>query len=448
MEEPAATLRATPGEDSPTLWYCMTKATGRRAATDDAKVMMEWQTAGGTLVKAVPTEREAEEWVFNPPPPPVQGPRVLESPPGLFTPRVHRVNTPQREDTSGGDGQRTILTEMLEKTSRYAVGPDSSTGTSLIFGVDPADVDKMDELLLPPTIVTTKAKRELYATVMDVPSLPGNYRMTDDDESSPFDVLAVAFGGDRATPIRDWRKGTHTNLLRVKSHRELLQTARDVEKIYRRHRKAQEQQMRGYLQGCGLASEVTELYVQSGLLPRLVHDSYRFYLGMLETMRQAQWETQATTWTDSYVDKMIRHHGMELSQIRKTAPSYRMHVLETYVYLRNANKASYHDPSFTHSLMYSLANRGGISGGTTDAGATPGGGASERCKHCRRIGTHTGTEKSNCTLKALSSTKAQKAVAGLDKAQARAVGRKVQDLLAADGAADHDAVIDKARSTV
>ena len=66
--------------------------------------------------------------------------------------------------------------------------------------------------------------------------------------------------------------------------------------------------------------------MQSGMLPRLIQDTFRFFLGLLETLRSSYWEMSDAVWKDGYVDQMIRHHALELGQIRSTAADYRMHL--------------------------------------------------------------------------------------------------------------------------
>ena len=228
--------------------------------------------------------------------------------------------------------------------------------------------------------------------------------------------------------------------------KELLQFVRDVEKAVIRHRQAQEHRMRSYMHACRLPAETAALYLQAGLLPRILRDTYKYYHSLLETVRSAQWEMDAPTWKDSYVDQMIRHHSLELGHIRLTATDYRMHLLETYVYLRNAQKEKFQDPSFTRSLLSNLAR--GSAGGTEAPPAAASSGQETRCKHCRRAGIHSGTSKEDCLLSGLPARKAQSALSGLNKTKAKAVAKAIKEAVSSNPNGDHDDIVSTARAAV
>ena len=458
--EPALMGEAPPPRDprggGNPLWYCLERPSTQRLATNDPERMLQWQSEGATLIKVVRTRREADDWVkaWQPPAAPDAFPRR----PPTFDGRVNHLTGRHPDHLATTDGlggppgpthgyQPDALNDMLVKATRFATGPDPSTGTNMIFGIDPADTGRMDDLLLPPHVEGAEARQDFYDLAMDVVNLPGGYRTTDDDDFGSTELLARAFGRGRTATFRNWRKITNNALGRVKSLKELLQLVKDVEKAVVRHRAAQEHRMRSFLHACGLPGDMVGLYLRSGLLPRLLQETYVFYHGLLETCRSAQWEMPSATWKDGYVDQMIRHHALELGQIRMTAADYRMHLLETYVYLRNANKEKYQDPSFTRSLLYSVAKL--HSDPTTDPDRSDSTGqATNRCKHCRRKDTHTGTEKEDCPLKALSSRKAQAAVNNLNKNQAKSVAKRIKEQLESNPSGDVDAIIASARAAV
>jgi len=439
------------------VWYCMTRPNTQRVATHSSDTMFQWQTEGARLVWIAQTREEAAAWVsaWTPPNPgraPRREPTVQRAPVTLPSARVDPnqwsldpTGVPFTPDEPPQDPRLSLL----DKASRFSVGPDPSVGTSLIFGIDPADVDKMDDLLLPPQVGDVEARQEFYDLAMDVASLPGGYRVTDDDDYGSTELLARAFGKTRSAPYRNWRKVTANALSRVGSRKELMQFVSDVEKAVVRHRKAQEHRMRTFLLACRLPSDVVALYLRSGLLPRVIQETYTFYIRLLETLRSAQWEISSPVWKDSYVDHMVRHHASEMGQIRLTASDYRMHLLETYVYLRNAHKDKYQDPSFTRHLLYSVA-RGpsGDSEDQTGSGGKDNSSGTPRCQHCRRNGLHSGQTKDDCPLKALSARKAQQAVANLNKKQAKAVMKAIKDKLSDTPNANIDSVIEDARSGV
>ena len=458
-----------PGGSLLILWYCMVRPSTQRVATNQLDKVFLWQSQGATLVQILRTRQEAEAWVKAWRPPEPTGHDILGEIPqptpastagakgGLSGGPQNPVNLatsspgfPSGVPSDSVRNRSDDLTLLLDKASRFATGPDPSTGTTMIFGVDPTDVDRMDELLLPPNIEDSATRTEFYDLAMDVANLPGGYRTAEDDDYGSTELLARAFGRTRSGVFRNWRKHSHNALARIKSQKELLQFVRDVEKAVDRHKAAQEQRMRTFLHASRIAPEVIGLYLRSGLLPRIINETYQFYKGLLETCRSAQWEMPGATWKEGYVDQMIQHHATELGQIRQTSADYRSHLLETYVYLRNANKEKYQDPTFTRALLYSVAKAHG--GGYDDlerqTEASGGTLAVSRCKHCRRKDTHQGTDKDDCPLKVLSARKAQAAVANLNKNQAKAVAKKIKELLAADPDGNVDTILASARASV
>ena len=77
-----------------------------------------------------------------------------------------------------------------------------------------------------------------------------------------------------------------------------------------------------------------------------------------------------------------------------------------------------------------------------------GSGDVNRCRHCRRVGTHAGTEKADCPLKFMTPTAAQKAVSSLNKSQAKKVMKSVVEAVKKDPNCDVTAAVATARSEV
>lgn len=442
-------------------WFCVTQPSGQRVATNSPSKVMEWQSLGGKLTKLVPTRKDAHQWIqeWVPPIAAPQGPLFGNPPDGPargVPPTPMRRQDPQIipvDDDSPPNGPSRYsdpFGKILTMIGKVPPGPDVSTGTTLIFGEDPADTLGMDKLLLPPHLEDGETRSEFYDLAMDVANLPGGYRLTDDDDFGSTELLARAFGRQRNTFYRSWRKSTHNSIARVASKKELLQFVHDVEKTVTRQKKSQDHRMRDYLLSCRVPTEVVTMYLHSGPLPRLINDTFRFYLGLLETLRSACWEMDTSTWKDGYVDQMIRHHASELGQIRETASNYRMHLLETYVYLRNAHKEKYQDPSFTRSLLYSVAKS------RTDPtepskvvlSPTPLSTGPKRCPHCRRAGIHSGDKKEDCPLACLPAKRAQSALSGLNKAQCKAVSKTIKDSFTANPSGNAEEIIASARAEV
>ena len=191
----------------------------------------------------------------------------------------------------------------------------------------------MDGLLLSPTLQDGEACQEFCKLAMDVASLPGGHRFSDDNECGLAELLAQAFGRTHTGHFCNWCKVTNNTLGRIASKKELLQFVKDVESAVVRHRLAQDHRMQNYLLACQILPEAVSLYLQSGLLPRIIQDTFWFHLNLLETLRTAQWEVESTTWKDGYIDQMVKYHSLELSQISQTVADYQTHLMETHVSL-------------------------------------------------------------------------------------------------------------------
>jgi hypothetical protein len=463
-------------EEEALPWFCLLKMDTRRVSSNSPEHVQALRREGAFVVKIVRGKAEAMAWVKMGPPHSsaydsclVEGPATAQD--LVPTPAIASSNGFRRGAAGPSAGSGTSVTpdgldgrwkekgnnnappnllgELLDKVGKYTCAPDPSVGTSQVFGMDPADAANLDNLLLPPIADDSKTKQDFYDLAMDVANLPGAYRQTDDDDASSSEALAHALGRSRSTFYRSWRKVTHNSLGRIKSLKELLQMAKDLERSVERQRRAQDQRMRSFLYDCRLPQDVIGLYLQSGLLIRVLRDTYRYYHGLVETCRTTAWEMPQATWKDGYVDQMIQHHARELWQIRSTATDYRMHLLETYVYLRNAHHEKYQDPAFTRYLLYSVAK--GTSGGEDhDDHPSPSSGDPEknRCKHCRRSKLHTGTATADCPLKALTSRQAQEALQNLNKLKCKAVCKFINEKLAEDSSLNHAELITAARASV
>jgi hypothetical protein len=254
-------------------------------------------------------------------------------------------------------------------------------GTNSVYGLDPNDGDAMDSLLLPPGLTDADSRKDFYDIAMDVASLPGGYRLTDDDGFGNTEAILQLVGRGRATPYRNWRRAAYNALSRISSNQEVFAFINDVEKVIIRHRQAQENRMRAFLYESNHSRDVIDYYVRMGALPRLIELTYECYSALLNLLRQTVYEFQTTTWKGSYAERVSRHHALELGQIRETSANYRALLIDTYIYLRNARKEKFQDPSFTRSLLYQTSQIGTMEPSPEAPGGTTGN-PSSRCKHC------------------------------------------------------------------
>ena len=434
-----------PLPSDPNLWYCFVQTDGRRIATDSTKKVLEFQGLGYDLRLVVPTREEAVRWCHESP---AGVPNVPVPGPGIVSgPNLKTTLTPNGSMAPPARSGPTVKPQdaLLSRIAQMSVGKDPSESTQHVYGISPADEVKMDDFLLPPGLTDPDSKADFYDLAMDVASLPGGYRLNDDDDLTNNEALLAAIGKGRNNHFRSWRRNAHNQLGKIASKEDLLKFVTDVERTVIRTRTAQNQRMRKFLYACSHDSTFVELYVSSGPLPRLVEDTYRAFLALLEALRSAMFEFHEDSWKGSYIQRMLHHHSRELGHIRATSSDYRMHLLETYVYLRNSQKEKFQDPSFVRSLMYTIGKERTTEGGgdSGEAGEQP-----TRCSHCRRNGTHKGTTKESCPLKMLSRAKATSAVNNLSKQNAKKVTKAIASAMEENPDGNVDEVISAARAEI
>ena len=224
-------------------WYGLVRPSGQRVATNSSEQAMEWQYSGDKLERIFQSRREAETWVSDTrivPRSPV-APTVIR---GIAAPAPAAPNRVLPQDAFASPprtlGPQDPMTHMLERMAHMPTGPDPSTGTQMIFGLDPTNEMEMDSMLLPPHMTDADQRKEFFNIAMDVTSLPGGYRSTDDDDNGGTEALMHVLGHGTST-FRAWRKISLNALAKIKSKDELLVFVRDVEKVVVRHRTAEHQ---------------------------------------------------------------------------------------------------------------------------------------------------------------------------------------------------------------
>ena len=191
----------------------MKRPTTQRVATSDHQVVLEWQAQGTTIKQVVPSWKEAETWVAAWRPgeqgtrdTPIVGaaphqahdlhPNAAKAPGGKAGSRLTMpayCPLPMGVPTAAKTYDSDPVMAVLLLASNFAVGPDPSTGTTAIFGVDPVDTNQMDGLLLPPTLWDGETRQEFHELAMDVASLSGGHRFLDDDKCGSAESLDQAF---------------------------------------------------------------------------------------------------------------------------------------------------------------------------------------------------------------------------------------------------------------
>ena len=225
-----------------------------------------------------------------------------------------------------------------------------------------------------------------------------------------------------------------------------------MEKAVLRQRKAQESRVRSLLNQCRYSKDYIELYMATGLLLRVVELTYTYYLGLLSTVRGSIYEFPDGRWKNSFAYYVVEHHARELRQIRESAADYRTFILDTYVYLRNANKDKYQDNSFTRNLLHQQLHPDNTEE-PDDASEIKVPRAlkddKNRCTLCRRIGLGCGGTKETCVLAFVgNATKAREVTKGLSDAKAKKVAKALKQKHGANPNGNLDTLIQEVRASV
>jgi hypothetical protein len=113
---------------------------------------------------------------------------------------------------------------------------------------------------------------------------------------------------------------------------------------------------------------------------------------------------------------MFDHHSTKLREIRQFALTRKALILQTYVYLRDADAKSFYDVSMSASLWTRIGeiaetNEDNSGGGEGGGGAK----AKPRCSHCRSQPCHelagVGLTKSTCPLLEVADAQKARAIA-------------------------------------
>ena len=92
----------------------------------------------------------------------------------------------------------------------------------------------------------------------------------------------------------------------------------------------------------GCTRESIELYLQQGVLLRIITDTYAWYSYMLTTLAgYVSKLTPGELWGDSVAGNLLKIHEKELGLIRSTSACYREMVLRNYICMRDQSKTSF-----------------------------------------------------------------------------------------------------------
>lgn len=297
-------------------------------------------------------------------------------------------------------------------------GADPSVGNKeQIYNISHDNVDEMDVALCPPHMTEDERENFLEA-VVDVTALPGMFRSSESsdvmmDTDTATSIVATALGKKVSISDVMWRTPSKNAISKVKTQAQLYELISGVEKAGKIAFQQQEGRMRAIMYRCNYDRSDIQLYLQAGLLPRMMRASYDRYIQLLYKARQKVIDHGG--WENGLGYEMIVHHGRETMNIRQYSVDWRNFVIQTYIYLRDAETKSYVDGTMYEGLFKrepstQSSNNPSSSNSKTRERSSPEAGGAPLCSHCKcALGEAHPGGKAKCVFAELDMRKAKEA---------------------------------------
>lgn len=408
---------------TPNIWYGADKAeTGEKAVTKKLDLLRDLQREGYALAEVFQTREEAQEWLHR-----AKSVARVDRDNMIRTGRRHEAEVDEwtaNHQWCGptdqlGDNikqpKKTISLNSAEFFRADTAGLDPSVGNKeQIYNVPHDNVDEMDILLCPPHMVASE-RENFLDTVLDITALPGMFRSGDGSNETTLDtdtatsIVATALGKRASVTDVMWRSPSKNAMSKVKSKELLYDVITGVEKAGRIAFQQQEGRMRAIMYRCNYDRTSIQLYLQAGLLPRIMRATYDRYIALLYKARQKVIENDGT-WESGLGNEMILYHSRETMNLRQYSVDWRGFVLQTYVYLRDSEKKSYVDETMYEGLFKRPSVPSSTSQSTKSRDRSADVDSPSVCSHCKcAIGEAHNGGKANCAFTSLDARKAREA---------------------------------------
>lgn len=229
------------------------------------------------------------------------------------------------------------------------------------------------------------------------------------DTDTATSIVATALGKKVSMTDVMWRSPTKNALSKVKTREQLYDIISGIERSARIAFQQQDGRMRAIMYKCNYDQVSIQLYLQAGLLPRMMRASHDRYIALLYKARQKVLEHGR--WDNSLGYEMITHHARETLNLRTYSVDWRNFIIQTYIYLRDAERKSYVDETMYESLFkrrLSSSNEAPPAARSRDR--TPAPDAPSVCSYCRcPIGKAHAGGKASCVFASLTPEKAKEA---------------------------------------
>lgn len=329
------------------------------------------------------------------------------------------------------------------------VGPDRSKTEQEVFELNIDYIDQVDKMCLPGEVSMAEAD-QFYDCATDVLALPGGYRASDregedDQEDMATALLTLARGQKQAHKHMRYGSRSQHGLRAIKAGEDVGEFMDNVHDTWAHAETSMRSEFTRTMYQAGYTQDDTESYLQNGVLPRVIQDTYRAYTYFLGVMMgHVNKASPGTAWKDTVAGNFLNHHSKKLMIIRERSSCYRELVLRNYAYLRENQKDSFWTAKLGKTMaevtlaavarsMTTGGGNGAPQGATTTA-------SKWECPTCRR--SHSGRP---CPTAPLSMTNRTKLGGGMKQRQYEKALKVVKEMFSNDPHVSHDTVVEAAR---
>ena len=299
---------------------------------------------------------------------------------------------------------RRASTKSGEAASKFSQGTFVQISDPAHAGADPS-VGKPDQLyntaidvevevlgVLCPKGVSNEVKRELMETAVDVVSLPG--KLSNIEANGGMDQLAATLGELSSFESRragfvardtQWQAKNRNALDRIKTLEDLINGTEELSSQRARVMANMCSNMCEVLMKAGWTLGDSKMFVEAGLLPRIIRATMEYYFYLLLHLRQLS-SGIASNWKNIGRIHLL-HHAIQLRNIRTYAVRRSQVLLQVYTYLRDSSASSFMSLKLFGKVTNQL--RESVLGQSTSL-TTTGESKAHLCAHCNSSIVHEG----------------------------------------------------------
>jgi hypothetical protein len=407
----ASSLPPTRDPD-PTSFYGLIRPTGERTHVRGEQSATKMEKHGYTVRHVFETEDKAETWVSG------------ESS-DLTSPKP-----PQGPPTQAPEAYDRIAAQVR-------TGVDESTSTDEIFGINYNRTQAMDALALPANTTGKDTRERLYEAATDILALPGIYQKDVDYDDTTTDLvtaLATTMGSKRDNGLNlNYRSKKKNGLSQIVLRSDLFRLVDQVQETGELADQTQRSMFIKVMGDQGYSYDASLLYLQMGVLPRIIRDTYAMYLSLLTTVATKAIADAGGGWQDGLAYSLVRYHRDKLAMFRLQSPDFRSLIYQNYTYLREAKKKKFYVEGISQQLWDRIPEPSYQP--VLDNGS--------KCPTCKRAGLHPGVTP--CPLLPLSVTCRARCLSGLKHRAAQRAVSRVKAAYDQDPSAEPEEVLAQAR---